>query len=404
FNLTKINLADNSTPIQTNTSTHNLVKADQTSNDLNSGIDEIAELEGKVATANLPKPLEDHAYKMIRRIKRMTQYGSYSGEYEVTEKYIDWIVSIPWGKETKDNLDLAHVKSILDSNHFGIEAIKDRMLEYLAVMNIQEANDVKAQNEHKDYTEMARLQGSSAHAPIICFVGLQGIGKTSMAKSIAEALGRKFARISLGALGSVYEIRGRSRAFLDAEPGQIVKAMVRTGVSNPLILLDEIDKVSGQEGLRADVMASLLEILDPEQNSTFVDHYIDYPIDLSKIMFITTANNLGGLSTALLDRLEIVRFTSYTDEEKQRIAIDYLLPKVLEATGLTTDQLKFDEQVWPLVIRPFGYDAGVRQLERNLTNLARKVAREIVEKKVTSVVINKDNVKKYLPEDMGVLS
>lgn len=372
--------------------------------DQKSGLDEIIALEAKVKSSNLPKVLEQNALKMVHRVKRITQYGSYSGEYEVVEKYIDWITSIPWGVYTKDNLDLQHVKSVLDSNHFGIEPIKDRMLEYLAVMKIQVANEQANPNQQVEYAEMARLQGSSAHAPIICFVGLQGIGKTSMAKSIAEALGRKFARISLGALGSVYEIRGRSRAFLDAEPGQIIKAMVRTGVSNPLILLDEIDKVSGQEGLRADVMASLLEILDPEQNSTFIDHYIDYPVDLSNIMFITTANNLGGLSTALLDRLEIVRFTSYTDEEKQRIAIDYLLPKVLEATGLTSQQLQFQEDVWPLVIRPFGYDAGVRQLERNLTNLARKVAREIVEGQTKGVVISKENVKKYLPEDMGVLS
>lgn len=372
--------------------------------DQKSGLDEIIALEAKVKSSNLPKVLEQNALKMVHRVKRTTQYGSYSGEYEVVEKYIDWITSIPWGVYTKDNLDLQHVKSVLDSNHFGIEPIKDRMLEYLAVMKIQVANEQANPSQQGEYAEMARLQGSSAHAPIICFVGLQGIGKTSMAKSIAEALGRKFARISLGALGSVYEIRGRSRAFLDAEPGQIIKAMVRTGVSNPLILLDEIDKVSGQEGLRADVMASLLEILDPEQNSTFVDHYVDYPVDLSNVMFITTANNLGGLSTALLDRLEIVRFTSYTDEEKQRIAIDYLLPKVLEATGLTTQQLQFQEDVWPFVIRPFGYDAGVRQLERNLTNLARKVAREIVEGKTKGVIITKENVKKYMPEDMGVLS
>lgn len=378
--------------------------ANSSASDQKSGLDEIIALEAKVKSSNLPKGLEQNALKMVHRVKRITQYGSYSGEYEVVEKYIDWITSIPWGVYTKDNLDLQHVKSVLDSNHFGIEPIKDRMLEYLAVMKIQVANEQANPSQQGEYAEMARLQGSSAHAPIICFVGLQGIGKTSMAKSIAEALGRKFARISLGALGSVYEIRGRSRAFLDAEPGQIIKAMVRTGVSNPLILLDEIDKVSGQEGLRADVMASLLEILDPEQNSTFVDHYIDYPVDLSNVMFITTANNLGGLSTALLDRLEIVRFTSYTDEEKQRIAIDYLLPKVLEATGLTTQQLQFQEDVWPFVIRPFGYDAGVRQLERNLTNLARKVAREIVEGKTKRVIITKENVKKYMPEDMGVLS
>src|SRR5690606_13383090 len=190
----------------------------------------------------------------------------------------------------------------------------------------------------------------------------------------------------------------------DAEPGQIVKALVRTESMNPLILLDEIDKVSGTTGLRSDVMAALLEILDPEQNSTFMDKYIDFPINLSQIIFITTANNLGGISAALQDRLEIIRFGSYTDNDKIMIAKNYLLPKVREATGITEAQLSFDDDVWPLVIRPLGFDAGVRQLERTLTELARKVALQIVQGTVQSVHLTKENFRQYIPEDIGVYS
>jgi ATP-dependent Lon protease len=251
---------------------------------------------------------------------------------------------------------------------------------------------------------MSKLEGSSSHAPIICFVGLQGVGKTTMAKSIAQTLGREFVRISLGALGSVTQLRGKSRSQPDAEPGQIIKALTRVGTMNPVILLDEIDKVSGKEGLLNDVMAALLEILDPEQNSTFMDHYIDYPIDLSHVMFVCTANNLGTLSAALLDRLEVIRFTSYTDEEKIVIARKYLMPDVLEATGLSTQQLIMDEEVWPQVVRPLGFDAGIRQLERNLTSLARHAARKIVEQGVDKVHVTLDNVKEFMPEGVGTLS
>jgi len=218
------------------------------------------------------------------------------------------------------------------------------------------------------------------------------------------ALNRKFMRISLGGLSSVTEIRGIVRGQLNAEPGQIIKALVRTQSMNPLILLDEIEKVSASGGTKADVMAALLEILDPEQNSTFMDKYLDYPIDLSRVMFICTANNLGGISAALLDRLEVIRFGSYTDNDKIVIAKNYLLPKVREATGITEEQLSFDEEVWPLVIRPLGFDAGVRQLERTLTELARKVALQIVQGLATGVRITKENFRQYIPEDMGVYS
>jgi ATP-dependent Lon protease len=233
---------------------------------------------------------------------------------------------------------------------------------------------------------------------------VQGIGKTSIAKSIGGAMGKQFVRISLGGLASVSELRGVSRGNFDAAPGQITKALIHTGVMNPLILMDEIDKVSDQGGTRSDVMAALLEILDPEQNSTFNDYYLDYPLDLSKVMFVCTANNLGGISAALLDRLEIIRMSSYTDEEKQHIAKDYLLPKVIDATGIDGTQLQFNDDVWELLIRPLGFDAGIRQLERNLTTLARKVAKLIITGQATQVRVTRDNFRQYFPMDFGVYS
>ena len=229
-------------------------------------------------------------------------------------------------------------------------------------------------------------------------VGLQGIGKTTMAKSIAEALNRPFYRISMGAIGSVLEIRGRDKASEGAEPGQIIKAIIRTGVRNPVILLDELDKASGQSGLLADIMATMLEVLDPEQNTSFRDHYFDYPINLSQVMFIVSANKIGTFSAALLDRLEIVRMPSYTDDEKQVIARDYLLPRVRATTGLGEDQLEFSSDVWASILRPLGFDSGIRSLQRTLENMARKVALEIVEKKATKVIIDASNFQSYLPK------
>jgi len=241
-------------------------------------------------------------------------------------------------------------------------------------------------------------------APVICFVGVQGIGKTSIAKSIAAALGRKFVRIPLGGLANVTELRGVAKSEPNAEPGQIIKSFIRAEVMNPLILLDEIDKVSKENSVQADVMAVLLEILDPEQNYSFRDHYLDYPVDLSKCIFICTANNLGGISAALLDRLEIIRMISYSDEEKIQIARHYLLPKVMEDAGLTKENIIFDEDVWPMVIRPLGFDAGIRQLERTLKMFVRKIAKKIVLKEGTSYRVTKDNFKEYIPLDIGVFS
>ena len=364
---------------------------------------EIEELADRVKSAPLPEALREKALKMIHRLHRMAKFGSYSGEYELIEKYIDWIVSLPWGKSTKDNLNLENAREILDRNHYGLNSVKDRVLEFLAVAKLNPFDNIKSEGD-QGYDSMKEMKKVGQHAPILCFVGIQGIGKTSMAKSIAHALGRQFVRISLGAMGSVTDLKGQSRAFLDAEPGQVVKALTRTEVMNPLILLDEVDKVSAAEGRRADINAALLEILDPEQNPSFVDSYIDFPIDLSRVLFICTANTLSTLSAALLDRLEVIRFPSYSDEEKEKIAKHYLLPKVIKACGLRQDQIEISESVWPLIIRPLGFDAGVRQLERNITTVCRKVARNIVEGKGDKFVITSENFRDYLPADIGVYS
>jgi len=374
-------------------------------------IEEIELLQQKIDKSSVPVVLKERLNRMVDRLRRMARFGSYSGEFELISKYVDWTTIIPWSVKSRDNVDLLEAKKILDNHHYGMNSVKSLVLDYLSVMKLHldkgAAKGAVAQMPPESVgstSDMSSLQGSSSHAPIICFVGLQGVGKTTMAKSIAQTLGRKFVRISLGALGSVTQLRGQSRAHLDAEPGQVIKALVRVGTMNPVILLDEIDKVSGQKEILSDVMAALLEILDPEQNSTFIDHYVDYHVDLSNVMFICTANNLGTLSAALLDRLEVIRFTSYSDEEKIVIAKNYLLSRVIEATALRPDQLVIEEDVWPLIVRPLGFDAGIRQLERNLASLCRHAARAIVEGQTQKVVVTLENVKQFMPEGIGTLS
>jgi ATP-dependent Lon protease len=370
-------------------------------------IDEIESLSSKVSSSGIPDELKSKSEMMISRLRRMAKYGSYSSDFEIISRYIDWITKVPWTKKTKDQIDLVTAKKVMDKNHHGMDSVKNLVLDYLSVMkmNLGGGSTVEQElNPNSDIKLASSIEGSSGHAPIICFVGLQGVGKTTMAKSMAQVLGRTFIRISLGALGNVNQLRGQSRALPDAEPGQIIKALVRTGTMNPVILLDEIDKVSARQGVLMDAMAVLLEVLDPEQNSTFLDHYIDYPVDLSDVIFVCTANNLGTLSAALLDRLEIIRFSSYSDEEKIIIAKNYILPKVLKVTGLNETQLEIQDNVWTQIVRPLGFDAGIRQLERNLTSLCRRAVREIVEGKTSKIVVTLENVKEYLPEGTGTLS
>jgi len=372
---------------------------------VNSQFPEIQALAQLAASKPMPEVLKHKIAGMLLRLDRILQTsGGYSREYESIELYVRWVTDIPWGNYADDNLDLSHAEEELNRNHYGLQHVKDTIIEYLSVMKLQKMLKDQQDAEALASQDMSKLRGSSSSAPVMCFVGIQGVGKTSIAKSIAATLGRPFVRIALGAMGEVSQIRGTAITEANAEPGYIIKALTNSGVMNPVILLDEVDKTSSESGLRADLMAALLEILDPEQNATFVDHYVDSPVDLSKCVFITTANNLGGISAALLDRLEIIRFGSYTDEDKINIAKNYMLPKVRTATGIGEEQLTFDDGVWPLVVRPLGFDAGVRQLERTISILTRKVARLIVEGKGTKFHLTPDNFRQFIPEDIGVYS
>lgn len=359
---------------------------------------DITELLEKLENSKVPNELKDEGRKMIVRVFRMAKKGSYSTEFESTARYVDWVLHIPWETMSSDSLDLAKIRDELDKYHYGLGKVKERILAYMAVMKLKE--DRKQQSQS---TEVKGMTTTYLRPPVLCFVGLQGLGKTTIAKSIANALGRKYVRISLAAFGSIAQLRGSARSNPDAEPGLIIQAIRQAGTLNPVIVLDEIDKASGIESLRNDIMAALLEILDPAQNESFVDRYINYPVDLSKCFFITTANTLGTISAALLDRLEIIRFTSYSDDEKITIAKSYVMPRVIAETGMNEQQLKISDEAWPLIVRPMGYDAGIRQLERTMNNLARKVAYQIITGEVPSVVITPENVKRYLPEDLGVL-
>jgi ATP-dependent Lon protease len=345
--------------------------------------EELADLQKKVDSAkNLPEELRDRLGKMLKRLNTMARMGSYSMEFDHIARYVDTIVSVPWGKKTVDRLDLAGTIEMLQKTHYGMQYVKDRVLEYLSTMILM------------------RRKGEDAIAksPVILFVGLQGVGKTTMAMSLAKALDRKFIRVAIGAIGSVTELRGRSKAFPESEPGQIIKALIKTEVMNPVILLDEVEKASGQAGLLSDVMAALLEILDPEQNPDFRDHYVDFPVDLSEVLFVCSANNTGTISTALMDRLEVIKMPSYTNEEKAVIARDYVLPEVLVKSGLADGELTIDPNLWPSIVKPFGYDSGIRSISRTLEAIARKAAREIVEGKTQQVNITAENLKHYLPQ------
>lgn len=345
--------------------------------------DELKELSVKISRVpDMPEELRHKITGMLDRLNRMAKIGGYSEAYDTLSRYIDMLVTLPWGKKTVDNLDLQLTKRLLDERHYGLNEVKERILEYLSTAILKSRDG----------------QNGIAKAPILLFVGLQGIGKTTFAISLADALGRKFVRIAMGGIGSVLELRGRSKVFPEAEPGQIVKALVKSQVMNPLILLDEIEKASGDVGVRSDIMATLLEILDPNQNHSFRDHYVDYPLDLSQVLFVCTANGLGTLSAALLDRMEVIKMPSYTDFEKESIARDYLMPKVIAQAGLTKEELVIDPNLWSGIIRPLGFDSGIRSLNRALEGIARKAAKEIVEGKTKSVLINAQNLKDYLPK------
>ncbi len=339
---------------------------------------ELVKLKALIDGTQLPEDLKIKADEMLARLTRMVDTGVYSAEYDRSAHYIQWITSLPWGTYTTDKLDIVAAQADMNATHHGMTEPKDRILEYLSTIKLR----------------MEQGGEKIVKAPAIFLVGLVGTGKTTFAYSLANTMGRKFARIPFGGLGSARDLRGKSRLFAEAEPGAIVKAIRDAGSWNPIILLDEIDRVGAEE--RADIMGVLVEILDPTQNNRFLDHYLDYPIDLSQVLFVATANNTTNVATAVLDRLELIQMPSYSDEEKIYISREFLLPKAIKEAGLLPNQIAIDPAVWPVVARPLGYDAGIRTLQRTIAALTRRVAREIVEGKTKQVVVNMDNYKQYM--------
>lgn len=342
---------------------------------------EIANLQDKLVKATLPGELKENVKESLVRLNRAMQHGVYQQEYEQTARYVEWLLGVPWTARSNDNLDIRQAKENLDKSHYGLSSIKNRILEYLSVLKLQQEKSEKA---------------IFSRASVLCFVGLPGTGKTSFASSIAQSLGRKFIRIAMGGVSSPMVLRGQPRAFPQAEPGAIVRSLVRVGTKNPVILLDEIDSIAG--GAESDVMGVLLELLDPEQNQAFTDYYINYPIDLSEALFVCSANRMGNITSAVMDRLEIILMPRYTDDDKVHIARDYLFPRELTITGVDANKVRFSEDMWPLVVKPFGYDIDIRNIQRTLNGMLRKVARKIVEENVTLVEINPQNYREFLPE------
>lgn len=350
---------------------------------------EVDKLQKQLEEAVIPPELKENVRLMIRRVANLFGSAAYASEYENASLYLDWVTCLPWDRRSEDNLDLDRARKILDVNHYGMEPVKERILEYLAVINLQDRKrKLKTEEEKKGKVHFRNN--------VIFLVGLPGIGKTSVAKSVAEALNKEFVRIPFGGMGSAVILRGQSRVFPDAEPGLVIKSLRRAKTKNPLILLDEIDRVA--DSARAEIMGVLLELLDPEQNNEYRDHFIDYPFDLSEAMFIATGNNTGGVANAVLDRLEVIQMPSYTDQEKLAIARNYLFPKEMANVGLSESDLQIDEDVWVDIIRPLGYDAGVRMLSRTIQGICRIVAKKIVLGEGKSFRVTTENVKEYLPK------
>lgn len=330
----------------------------------------------KITQNGLPSDLVERLSAQLERVEKVVHSYGYKTELDKELEYLEFVASLPFNRSSQDILDLHRLLEILDSNHYGLKTVKDRILEYLSVLILN------------------TRQGQKPLSKALALVGLVGSGKTSLAYSVAEGLGREVIRIPFGGLGSVKDLRGWSKVGSDAEPGSLMSAIAAINYNNPVVLLDEIDRVA-QEA-RSDVMGVLVELLDPEQNFAFLDRFVGYPFDLSKVLFIATANNTSNIATAVLDRLEVIEMPAYTDEEKIVIGRDFLLPKVLKDSALPADSIIIEESLWPKIVRPLGFDAGIRSLERSIESIVRKVARKVVEGNLGPYRLTEENIGEYL--------
>ena len=347
---------------------------------------EVEEYRKKIAEAGMPEEAEREA---LRELNRMEKMAPQAAEYSVIKTYLDWLTDMPWQVATEDQLDITHARQGLDEDHYDLEDIKERILEYLAVRKLRvERKEEREEEEQVDYIRQER------EGVILCFVGPPGTGKTSLGRSVARALGRRFIRMSLGGMRDEAEVRGHRRTYIGAMPGRVIQGLKRVGTRNPVFMLDEIDKVGSD--WRGDPSSALLEVLDPEQNRDFRDHYLDVPFDLSQVMFITTANMLSPVPAPLRDRMEILELDGYTEEEKVGIAQQYLLPRQIRENSLRSEEISFSDDAMRGVIRDYTREAGVRNLERQIGTVCRKVATRVAEREGITVHVERDDLVEYL--------